>query len=73
MKIKDLFLVVGVVLIAVILMLNYQSSASFAQSEAGRYLIASPNSGIYVFDTETGAIYYTGFNVALSKIATVPK
>ncbi len=62
-----------VLLIAALLVLNYQNNPSFAQSESGRYLMSSPNSGVYIFDTQTGSIYYTGFNVELSKVGTIPK
>ncbi len=73
MKEKNLFWMVAVLMVLTTLMLNYQSNMSFAQGEAGRYLMSSPNSGAYILDTQTGSVYYVGFNVALAKVGAVPK
>jgi len=73
MKTRGLFWIAAVVVLTSLLILNYQNNISFAQSDEGRYLMASPNSGVYIFDTRTGNIYYTGFNVALTKVGTIPK
>lgn len=72
MKTKGLFLA-AVVVLTPLLVLNYHNTVSFAQSDEGRYLMASPNSGVYIFDTKTGSIYYAGFNAELTKVGVVPK
>ncbi len=73
MRLSNLFWAATVVVLMTALILSYQNNVSFAQSEEGRYLMSSPNSGVYVFDTQTGSIYYAGFNVELTKVGSIPK